>query len=143
MKRYNVLLRLTTCLALGGTLTTLWICAVIGFGLHTTVGKEALYLWLVLQALQLSAAALRLRRGGVVLARRLRLALRGLLCLWCGGAAALLASLGAALAGLSYGSIWVSLPCTLGTIAISAGWAGQLFCLWRGAAYSKAKEHEA
>ena len=68
MKRYNVLLRLTTCLALGGTLTTLWICAVIGFGLHTTVGKEALYLWLVLQALQLSAAALRLRRGGVVLA---------------------------------------------------------------------------
>ena len=143
MKRYNVLLRLTTCLALGGTLTTLWICAVIGFGLHTTVGKEALYLWLVLQALQLLSAAVRLRRGGVTLSRRLRLALRGLLCLWCGGVVALLASLGAALAGLSYGSVWVSLPCTIGTICISAGWAGQLVCLWRGAAYSKAKEHEA
>ena len=143
MKRYNVLLRLTTCLALGGTLTTLWICAVIGFGLHTTVGKEALYLWLVLQALQLLSAAVRLRRGGATLSRGLRLALRGLLCLWCGGVVALLVSLGAALAGLSYGSVWVSLPCTIGTICISAGWAGQLVCLWRGAAYSKPKEHEA
>lgn len=138
MKRGNVLLRLTVCLALGGMLTVLWICRLIGFGIHTTVGKEALYLWLPLQALQLVTA---LRHTGA--ATEKRLLLRVSVCVWCGGVAALLFSLGAALAGISYGSVWVSLPCTLGTVGISLGWGGQLFFLWRNAAHFKQKEQNA
>ena len=53
MKRYGTLLQLTTCLALGGTVMVLWLCVLIGFGIHTTVGKEGIYLWLLLQAVRL------------------------------------------------------------------------------------------
>lgn len=128
MKRYGTLLQLTTCLALGGTVMVLWLCVLIGFGIHTTVGKEGIYLWLLLQAVQLTAAAAWLRRGGM-LGRGPRTARRCFLCVWCGGAAALLFSLCMALAGLSYGSAWVSLPCTIGTVAVSVGWSGQFVCL--------------
>lgn len=128
MKRSDILLRISTCLALGGMVMALWLCVLIGFGIHTTVGKEALYLCLLLQVPQLVAAALRLRRENVGKALRRLLRLFG--CLWCGGAAVLLFSLGMALAGLSYGSIWVSLPCLIGTICAALGWVGQLVCLW-------------
>lgn len=141
MKRGNVLLRLTVCLALGGMLTALWICRLIGFGIHTTVGKEALYLWLPLQALQL-VTALRLWHNDAATGKGLRLMLRVSVCIWCGGAAALLFSLGTALTGASYGSVWVSLPCTLGTVGISLGWGGQLLCLWRRTAHFKQKEQK-
>lgn len=127
MKRYDVFLQFAVCLALGGAVTALWICAVIGFGLHTTVGKEALYLWLLLQLPELAVTALQRRKmpsQGALLPVR-----RALFCLWCGGAALLLFSLGAALAGLSCGSMWVSLPCTLGTVGAALGWAGRLVCL--------------
>ena len=82
MKRYGTLLQLTTCLALGGTVMVLWLCVLIGFGIHTTVGKEGIYLWLLLQAVQLTArrnARARTSDGTAVLP--LRLVRR------CGGAA--------------------------------------------------------
>lgn len=130
MKR-DVLLRISTCLALGGVVMALWLCGLIGFGIHTTVGKEALYLCLLLQLPQLAAAAVRLRRERAAVGATLRLLLRLFAGLWCGGAAVLLFSLAMALAGFSYGSVWVSLPCTAGTVCVALGWAGQLVCLWR------------
>ena len=131
MKRSDVLLRILTCLALGGMVMALWLCVLIGFGIHTTVGKEALYLCLLLQVPQLTVAALRLRREKAALGKALRQLLCLFGCLWCGGAALLLFSLGMALAGRSYGSIWVSLPCLIGMICAALGWVGQLVCLWR------------
>lgn len=131
MKRSDVLLRILTCLALGGMVMALWLCVLIGFGIHTTVGKEALYLCLLLQGPQLTVAALRLRREKAALGKVLRQLLCLFGCLWCGGAALLLFSLGMALAGLSYGSVWVSLPCLIGMICAALGWVGHLVCLWR------------
>ncbi len=131
MKRSDVLLRILTCLALGGMVMALWLCVLIGFGIHTTVGKEALYLCLLLQVPQLTVAALRLRREKAALGKALRQLLCLFGCLWCGGAALLLFSLGMALAGRSYGSVWVSLPCLIGMICAALGWVGQLVCLWR------------
>ena len=131
MKRSDVLLRILTCLALGGMVMALWLCVLIGFGIHTTVGKEALYLCLLLQVPQLTVAALRLRREKAALGKALRQLLCLFVCLWCGGAALLLFSLGMALAGLSYGSVWVSLPCLIGMICAALGWVGHLVCLWR------------
>ena len=130
MKRSDVLLRILTCLALGGMVMALWLCVLIGFGIHTTVGKEALYLCLLLQVPQLTVAALRLRREKAALGKALRQLLCLFGCLWCGGAALLLFSLGMALAGRSYGSVWVSLPCLIGMICAALGWVGQLVCLW-------------
>ena len=131
MKRSDVLLRILTCLALGGMVMALWLCVLIGFGIHTTVGKEALYLCLLLQVPQLTVAALRLRREKAALGKALRQLLCLFGCLWCGGAALLLFSLGMALAGRSYGSVWVSLPCLIGMICAALGWVGHLVCLWR------------
>lgn len=131
MKRSDVLLRILTCLALGGMVMALWLCVLIGFGIHTTVGKEALYLCLLLQVPQLTVAALRLRREKAALGKALRQLLCLFGCLWCGGAALLLFSLGMALAGLSYGSVWVSLPCLIGMICAALAWVGHLVCLWR------------
>lgn len=131
MKRSDVLLRILTCLALGGMVMALWLCVLIGFGIHTTVGKEALYLCLLLQVPQLTVVALRLRREKAALGKALRQLLCLFVCLWCSGAALLLFSLGMALAGLSYGSVWVSLPCQIGMICAALGWAGQFVCLWR------------
>ena len=50
MKDKDLLLRLTFCLAVGGLGTVAVMCLFVGFGFSTVIGKEAVYLCLVLQA---------------------------------------------------------------------------------------------
>ena len=50
MKSSNLLLRISVCLAMGGLVTIVVICFLIGFGLHHIVGKYALYTALFLQS---------------------------------------------------------------------------------------------
>lgn len=51
MKTRNSLLSISICLAAGGLVTVGIICFFIGFGIHSPVGKYALYTALFLQAL--------------------------------------------------------------------------------------------
>ncbi len=51
MKVSNPLLQISVCLATGGLVTVGIICFFIGFGIHSPVGKYALYTALFLQAL--------------------------------------------------------------------------------------------
>ena len=51
MKSRNPLLSISVCLAAGGLVTVGIICFFIGFGIHSPVGKYALYTALFLQAL--------------------------------------------------------------------------------------------
>lgn len=120
--RRDIVLIAAACLACGGGLTALWIWLPIGFGLHSTVGKEALYLFTLLQAVHLAVLRRRLRRDSAAFGKRRRTALRVLLALWCLGAAALLLSLVFALLGEAYTNAWVSTPCTIGTYTTAIAW---------------------
>lgn len=125
-----------TCLAFGGLGMEIIMCLLIGFGFHTTVGKEALYTALVLQMLNLAVARrreLRLLKGQTTPTpskkmRRLRLVATWL---WCGGTALLVVSLILAVCGMHFGNFWVKLPCTVGAILAPLGWLGLLACFRR------------
>lgn len=135
LRRHDWLIALTVCLAFGGIGAAFILCFLIGFGLHTFVGKEALYVAFVLQALNLAVIRLRerqLRLGGAPTAsvkmRRVHLCFAWS---WRVGALCLLLSLVLALCGVSFGSPWVRIPCIVGTILTPLGWLGALASLHR------------
>lgn len=125
-----------TCLGFGGLGMAIIMCLLIGFGFHTTVGKEALYTAFVLQALNLAVARwreIRFLKGRAAPTpskkmRRLRLVATWL---WCAGAVFLVASLILAVCGMHFGNFWVKLPCTFGAILAPLGWLGLLVCFRR------------
>lgn len=125
-----------TCLGFGGLGMAIIMCLLIGFGFHTTVGKEALYTAFVLQALNLAVARhreTRFLKGRTAPTpskkmHRLRLAATWL---WCVGAALLIVSLVLAVCGMHFGNFWVKLPCTVGALLAPLGWLGLLVCFRR------------
>lgn len=133
--RRDWLIALTVCLAFGGLGAAFILCILIGFGLHTFIGKEALYIAFGLQALNLVVIRVReqqLRLDGAPAAsvkmRRVRLCFAWL---WRVGAVCLLLSLILAICGVSFRNPWVRVPCTVGAILTPLGWLGALACLHR------------
>lgn len=120
----------TVCLAFGGVGAAFIMCVLIGFGVHTFVGKEALYIAFGLQTLNLAVIRVRerqLRLGGApapsIKMRRVHLIFAWI---WRGGAVCLLSSLLFAICGVSSGSLLVRIPCTAGAILTPLGWLGAL-----------------
>lgn len=130
IQRRDWVFLITVCLAFGGMGAAFILCFLIGFGLHTFVGKEALYTAFGLQTLNLIVLRVRERRlrreGAPAAAPKMR---RVHLCFaWCWriGAACLLLSLLLAICGTSFGSLWVRIPCVVGTILTPICWLGAL-----------------
>lgn len=120
------LILLTTCLAAGGIGMAVIFCFLIGFGLNTMVGKEALYAAAVLLILNLWAIRHREKEWKPERSAALR---RGrTLCnrLWQLGIALLLLALIFGIFGVRFGDLRVKLPCLLGTIFLPLGWLGAL-----------------
>lgn len=128
--QHDWLTLLTGCLACGGIGAAFIMCFLIGFGLHTFVGKEALYTAFGLQAVNLAAIRLRERQLRLANAPAASVKMRRLhLCFawsWRIGAGALLLSLVLAICGVSFGSLWVRISCILGTVLALLGWLGAL-----------------
>lgn len=121
---------LTVCLAFGGVGAVVIMCLLIGFGIHTFVGKETLYTAFALQAVNLVVIRTRemqLRRAGApapsVKMRRVHLVIAWI---WRLGAACLVASLVLALCGFGFGSLPVRIPCVVGSVLAPIGWLGAL-----------------
>lgn len=130
LPKHDWLTLLTGCLACGGIGAVLIMCFLIGFGLHTFVGKEALYTAFALQAVNLATIRLRERQLRLANAPAASVKMRRLhLCFawsWRIGAVALLLSLILAVCGVSFGSLWVRIPCIFGTVLTPLGWLGAL-----------------
>lgn len=126
--KYDWPVLITTCMAVGGIFTVLFLCVFVGFGLNSLVGKEALYVCLSLNAVNVVALLLRRRQlpRKAHASRLLRLLDALALPVWCAGTAALLFALVAGLCGAQFGSASVYYPCLIGTILVPIGWLGIL-----------------
>lgn len=119
----------TTCLAFGGV-GAVFACICSGDGIHSLIGKEALYLCLALQIANLVVVRLRERRlresdvpqPSVKMQRFHAISA----WVWRAGVLLLLASLVAALCGLELRSAGVYYPCLFGTTLTPLGWLGVL-----------------
>lgn len=133
--RQDLLLLITVCLAIGGIGAAFILCFLIGFGLHTFVGKEALYTAFGLQTLSLAVVRIRERQLRLKGAPSASIKMRRVhLCFawsWRVGAVCLLSSLVMALCGISFGSLWVRILCVVGAILTPLGWLGALASLHR------------
>ena len=123
------------CLAFGGVGMAIILCFLIGFGIHSVVGKEAVYIcWLLMAA---SVLTLTLRERSVCKKRRkasgrmFRVRLMFQL-LWHLATLLLLASLLLLLFGMSLSNTWVMHLCLFGVCCLPGGWLGMLLCLHRG-----------
>lgn len=118
--------QITTCLAVGGIGTVLILCFLIGFGLNTMVGKEALYVGAGLLLVNLGVIRWRekqLEAGMTEVLRRIHLVF---VWMWRVGAALLLIALVLGIFHVGFGNLWVKLPCLIGTILLPLGWLGNL-----------------
>lgn len=118
--------QITTCLAAGGIATVIIMCFLIGFGLHTVVGKEALYVGALLLLINLFVIRRReaqLKAGMTVILRRIHFVF---VWMWRIGAALLLIALVLGICRVGFGKLWVKLPCLIGTILLPLGWLGNL-----------------
>lgn len=127
----NALVRLTGCLALGGAGMLFIMSVLIGFGVSTVVGREALYICLLLQTCNLAAVFSRgqtLLHTGLAPTPSKKMQLLRRLCggLWIVGALLLLLSLALILFRLPMANFWVKLTCYCGIVMAMAGWVGSL-----------------
>lgn len=130
------LLRIMGCLAFGGMGAVIVMCFFIGFGFGTVIGKEAVYLCLLLETLHLLVLRRRARallRSGAAPqpAKRMRRLHLAVVWIWRCGAILLLVSLGLLLCGLSPANTWVSSSCWVGFVLILVGWLGNLLTFQR------------
>ena len=136
MKPHNPILQISICLAIGGLVTIVVICFLIGFGLHSIVGKYALYTALFLQALSLlvnHATDRRYDKSASIYHPspkmvRFRLMVR---TLWTLGLALHLGVLCLLLLGMDPGEPWVRCLCIPGVILSPLGWMGILLASHR------------
>ncbi len=134
--KWELPVKLTACLTLGGFAAILIMCFFIGFGFDSTVGKEALYVFLFLESINVLTIFLcgrRLRKRADVPAeatkmRRFRRIAAGL---WLFGAAAMLFSLVLVLLGRRYGDLLVLLPCHGGLLLTWLTWPAILMSYHR------------
>ena len=131
MKKRNWSVVIPVCLAFGGLGNILIMCILIGFGFHTVVGKQAIYVALALEALSLLACAChehRLEKEHPNYAAGAKILRFRRICgvIWFAGVGALLISLALILFGLRMTNIWVRIPCIMGLILAPVGWIGLL-----------------
>ena len=140
--QHDIPVLLTGCLAAGGAGMFLIMSVLIGFGVSTLIGREAMYLCLLLELvnlLVLHARAGALLRSGKAPqpSPKMRLLRRVSGIGWLTGSLALL------LFGLPLANIWVKLAAYIGVPVMMLSWAGCLIVFRRlrmsAAAYAQEK----
>lgn len=136
MKTQRTVLRLFTCLAVGGMVTIVVICFLIGFGFHSAVGKYALYTALFLQFSNLGVNHLIDRSyskesHGYTPSKKMSHFRSTVISIWVGGAFLQMASLFLILCGLKPTDLWVRILCVPGVLVCPIGWAGILLASHR------------
>ena len=131
MKKRNWSVLIPVCLAFGGLGNIIVMCVLIGFGIHTTVGKEAIYVALALECISLLACSRWERRletahPNYIAGEKIRRFRRICGLIWLFGAGLLLIALILALCGLRMTGLWVRIPCIAGLILAPIGWIGLL-----------------
>lgn len=119
--QHDIPVLLTGCLAAGGAGMFLIMSVLIGFGVSTLIGREAMYLCLLLELvnlLVLHARAGALLRSGSGIG-------------WLTGAVLLVGSLALLLFGLPLANIWVKLAAYIGVPVMMLSWAGCLIVFRR------------
>ena len=148
MKVKNWPVFLSVCMAFGGIGNVIVMCFLIGFGFHTFVGKEALYIAFGLQVLSLLVCAQSERRkaSGTVKhtpSRKMhRFRLISFL-IWATGALCLLVSLVLCIAGVRFVNEWVQITCIVGACVTPVGWIGLLMCSHRRQTALRCRSEEA
>ena len=119
---------ISACVATGGLAMALFMCLYVEFGIHSTVGKIAVYIAFLLQAIHVLMACLRIgalvREGAPAPSGGMRRFLRVFLWIWGAGAMLLVASLVQILFGAEYTYGWVRYTCTAGVCICPVGWLG-------------------
>lgn len=136
MKVKNWPVFLSVCMAFGGIGNVIVMCFLIGFGFHTFIGKEALYIAFALQVLSLLVSAQSERRSASGKVKhtpskkmhRFRLISFGL---WALGALSLTVSLLLCIVGVRFVNEWVQITCIVGAILAPVGWIGLLMASHR------------
>ena len=131
MKKRDWLLRLTLCLAVGGLGMAGIMCLFVGFGFSTVIGKEAVFLYWLLQCV--NVIVMRIRESSLLRSaqapapsKRMRILRLSAAWLWRLGSITLLASMVFALCGMLLSSLLVVLTCWIGFFATLIGWLGRL-----------------
>lgn len=121
---------ISACLALGGLVMALFMCLYVDFGIHSTVGKLALYIAFSLQAVNILLARLRMRtlvqKGAPAPSRGMRRFLLVFLWIWRLGAFLILLSAVLTIVGMDYSDPWVRYTCLAGVCLTPLGWLGIL-----------------
>lgn len=136
MKSKDWLLRLTLCLAVGGLGMAGIMCLFVGFGFSTVIGKEAVFLYWLLQGanvvvMRIREAALLRSAQAPTPSKRMRILRLSAAWLWRLGSVTLLASMVFALCGMLLSSPPVVLTCWIGFFATLIGWLGRLMTFHR------------
>ena len=121
---------ITFCLAVGGLLMALFMCGYVEFGIHSTVGKIAVYIAFLLQALNTLLIRLRIRNlikaGAPAPSKGMRHFYGLFLWVWRLGAMLLVASAVLSFCGLGNTDPWVRYTCLAGVCLLPLGWIGSL-----------------
>ena len=146
--QHDIPVLLTGCLAAGGARMFLIMSVLIGFGVSTLIGREAMYLCLLLELINLlvlhARAGALLRSGKAPQpSPKMRLLRRVSGIGWLTGAVLLVGSLALLLFGLPLANIWVKLAAYIGVPVMMLSWAGCLIVFRRlrmsAAAYAQEK----
>ena len=119
--QHDIPVLLTGCLAAGGAGMFLIMSVLIGFGVSTLIGREAMYLCLLLELVNLLVLH---ARAGALLRRVSGIG-------WLTGAVLLVGSLVLLLFGLPLANIWVKLAAYIGVPVMMLSWAGCLIVFRR------------
>ncbi len=128
MKPRNLFLQIFVCLAIGGLVTIVVICFLIGFGFHSVVGKYALYTALFLQCLSLLANRMTDRpyekkHSNYSPSKKIVQFRQVAEILWVSGVVLQLGSLALICFGMDVTDPWVRRLCVCGVVLSPIGWS--------------------
>ena len=131
LSRCDIPIMITVFLTLGGLGMMLIFSGLIGFGIHSLIGKISLYICFGLQAINVLVIFIRRhylksKYDAPAYSKKMRHFAVITFCIWLFGALLLIGSLIANIMGLSATDALVSHPCTFGACIAPIGWLGLL-----------------
>ncbi len=136
LPRRDIWVTLTVFLALGGLGMMFIFSGLIGFGVHSLIGKISLYICFSLQVINVAVIFIRrhylsCKYGAPASSKKMRRFTTISFLIWCLGAMLLLFSLAANLFWFSATKAAVRYPCVIGACIAPIGWLGLLAAFHR------------
>ena len=136
LSRCDVPIMITVFLALGGLGMMFIFSGLIGFGIHSLIGKISLYICFGLQTVNVAVIFIRRhylksKYHAPEFGKKMRRFATTSLLIWCFGAVLLIFSLVANILWFSSAEAWVLYPCVIGACVAPIGWLGLLAAFHR------------